>query len=195
MSPTGAVKAAKSGYIVISSLLCVLGILLIIFPRISSVLLCIVIGVFLTAYGIFKLVGYFSKDLFRLAFQFDLAYGIFTLVFGLLMLIFPSRFAPVMYFAVGLIVFSDGLFKIQISIDSKVFGIKQWWLIAMTAVIACSLGLLLIIDPFTGANALMVMLGVSLMADGLLNLIVMAYAVKIIKKSAPIDVDYTIDDD
>ncbi|MFQ9732082.1 MAG: hypothetical protein ACLT8X_11075 [Mediterraneibacter faecis] len=38
------------------------------------------------AYGIIKMIGYFSKDLYCLAFQYDLACGIFLIILGVVAL-------------------------------------------------------------------------------------------------------------
>ena len=69
-------KTAKIGYFVISVLFCVLGIVLITSPGTSVVWLGRLLGVGMIVFGAIKLVGYFSRDLFRLAFQYDLAFGI-----------------------------------------------------------------------------------------------------------------------
>ena len=38
------------------------------------------------AYGIIKIIGYFSKDLYCLAFQYDFACGVFLIVLGMIVL-------------------------------------------------------------------------------------------------------------
>ena len=69
MRSVAPMKTAKIGYIVLSVALCVLGIILIAFPGFSASLFGILCGVVLIMFGCVKLVGYFSKDLYRLAFQ------------------------------------------------------------------------------------------------------------------------------
>ena len=65
-------RIAKIGYIVMSVLFCAAGILFIAAPELSVSIIGVCIGVAMILFGIVKLIGYFSKDLFRLAFQFDL---------------------------------------------------------------------------------------------------------------------------
>lgn len=48
----------------------------------SALFFCRVIGAVSLFYGVSKILGYFSHDLYNLAFQFDLALGVFTLIFG-----------------------------------------------------------------------------------------------------------------
>lgn len=185
MHPTKPIQTAKTGYIIMSLLLCILGIVIIIYPGISANALCILIGAMLICYGIFKVIGYLSKDLFRLAFQFDLAFGLLIVAVGLIMILRPIHMITLGNFVLGFIILSDGLFKVQIAIDSKKFGIRKWWLITILALIAITFGIILMIDPFANTNLLMIMLGIALLAEGILNFCVMLFTVKIIKNQYP----------
>lgn len=75
-------RCAKTGYIVISLAFCVLGTAVLLFPDLSIALLGTLLGIVLIVFGCVKLVGYFSKDLFRLAFQYDLAFGVLLIAGG-----------------------------------------------------------------------------------------------------------------
>ena len=88
---TTPIKIAKTGYIVLSVAFCVLGILLMFFPAFSAELACNILGVAMIAFGGIKIIGYFSKDLYRLAFQFDLAIGLLFAVMGILVLVYPTQ--------------------------------------------------------------------------------------------------------
>ena len=59
------IRAAKISYIVTSVAFCVLGILLIVLRNWSVSFIGVVTGIMLIAFGIVKLLGYFSKDLYR----------------------------------------------------------------------------------------------------------------------------------
>jgi len=69
----------------------VFGVLLIAVPDFSMKLLGILVGCMMIGFGAVKLMGYFSRDLYRLAFQFDLAYGILLIVLGLIVLLRPVQ--------------------------------------------------------------------------------------------------------
>ena len=85
------IRAAKISYIVTSVAFCVLGVLLIVLRNWSVSFIGVVTGIMLIAFGIVKLLGYFSKDLYRLAFQFDLAFGILLMTLGAIILAKPER--------------------------------------------------------------------------------------------------------
>ncbi len=189
-------KAAKGGYIVFSVLFCLLGGLLLAQPDVSIRLFGRCLGGSMVLFGLGKLVGYFSRDLFRLAFQYDLALGILTAALGVLALVRsePSlRFLCVM---LGISVLADGLFKLQIALDSRPFGIGRWWLILALAVLTGGLGALLLFRPGAGTRLLAALLGLSLLSEGVLNLCVALCTVKIIAHQKPdvVEADFQVSD-
>ena len=140
-------RIAKIGYMVISIAMCVLGILLIVMPKFMTSMFGVICGILLIVFGIIRLVGYFSKDLYRLAFQYDLAAGITMIALGILMLVNPGNLMTFLCITLGLTILADSIFKIQIALDSQKFGIHEWWLILGFAVAAGLLGLILMFRP------------------------------------------------
>lgn len=186
-------RIAKIGYIVMSVMFCVAGALFIALPDISITMIGISMGIAMIVFGIVKLVGYFSRDLFRLAFQFDLELGILLLVLGLIVLIRPDDLMTFMCIALGISILTDGLFKVQIALDSKRFGIKSWWVILALAVVTGTIGVFLIFRSAKSAQFLTVLLGVSILAEGILNLYTVISTVLIIKHQQPdvIEIEYS----
>ena len=186
------IKAAKIGYIMISILLCALGIVLIAVPDFSVTLLCKLSGGIMMLFGLVKIVGYCSKDLYRLAFQFDLAFGILLMALGIILIIRTDAVVNLICIVMGICVLADALFKIQISIDSKDFGIQKWWLILTMATLTGVAGFLLVFRPSESIKIIMILFGIALITEGVLNLITILTAVKIIRHQLPevIDAEY-----
>lgn len=178
-------RIAKIGYIVISAVFCLVGALFIALPEPSVTAVGRFCGIAMMVFGAVKLVGYFSKDLYRLAFQYDLQFGILLLMLGAVVLLRPDNVMNLLCVAFGISILADGLFKIQIAMDARTFGISSWWLVAVLAVAAGGIGLVLILRPAENARLLVVLLGVSLLAEGVLNLCVALSTVKIVKNQAP----------
>lgn len=178
-------RAAKTGYIVLSVLFCLLGCLLLARPARLIPLAGRFLGACMIAFGAVKLVGYFSKDLFRLAFQYDLAFGILLIALGVIVLAKPDATARFLCVIIGVSVLSDGLFKLQIAMDAKTFGIRRWWLILALALLSGALGVALILHPGEGAMALTALLGLTLISEGALNLCVAVCTVKIVSYQKP----------
>lgn len=185
-------RVAKTGYIVMSVVFCVVGILFIALPARSAVMIGRVLGAAMAVFGVVKLVGYFSRDLYRLAFQYDLEFGILLIALGVIVLLRTNGVMDFICIAAGVAILADGLFKIQIAIDSRRFGIRDWWLIMVLAVVTGGVGLLLIFRPWESVQVLTVLLGAALLAEGVLNLCVALSAVKIVKNQQPdvIETDY-----
>ena len=185
MRSVAPMKIAKIGYIVVSVLFCIAGILFIALPEISTKIVGIEIGIAAIVFGIVKLIGYFSKDLFRLAFQFDLEFGIILVVLGTVVLFHPENLMAFIAVAFGIAILFDGLFKIQIALDAKRFGIKDWWLILSLAILAGIVGVALIFDFAFGAGVLTILMGVSFLSEGILNLYTVIRTVLIVKNQVP----------
>ena len=185
-------RTAKIGYIAVSAALCALGIILVAVPEFSASLLGVICGILSIVFGVVKLAGYFSKDLYRLAFQYDLIFGILLIALGIIMLVNPGSLMTFICIALGLYILTDGLFKIRIAIDARQFGLRDWWVILVLAIITGACGLALMFRPGEGSNLLMIIFGITLICEGVLNLSTAVTAVKIVKHQRPdvIDVDY-----
>jgi uncharacterized membrane protein HdeD (DUF308 family) len=173
-------KTAKIGCIGVSLILFLVGVLLLIDPAEYGRAIGMVVGYSMIVFGAFKLVGYFSKDLFRLAFQYDLAFGILLIALGVIAVLRTENVMEFLSITIGIAVLADALFKIQISVDSKEFGIGRWWLILAMAIITGLIGLVLIFDSVDGV-ALVRLLGICIMAEGIMSFITMTTTVKIVK--------------
>ena len=190
-------RIAKIGYIVMSVLFCLAGVLFIAMPEISAKIIGICIGISMILFGTVRLIGYFSKDLYRLAFQFDLEFGILMMILGVTVLFNPENLMAFICVAIGISTLLDGLFKIRIALDSKQFGIKSWWLILALAIVTGVIGVFLIFDSATGSELMTVILGLTLLSEGILNLSTVISTVLIVKNQAPdiietdiIDIDF-----
>lgn len=188
-------RLAKTGYIVLSAVFCVLGAVLFFLPGSFVPWIGRAMGVGMILFGAVKLVGYFSRDLYRLAFQYDLAFGILFLALGAVGLAWPEGTMSFFCVLLGIPVLADGLFKIQIAIDSRRFGIRSWLLILIVAVLTGAVGAVMVFLPDAGTRLLTMLLGLALFLDGALNLCVAICTVKIVPHQKPdtteaIDVEY-----
>ena len=190
-------RIAKIGYIVMSVIFCAVGILLIAKSDISTLILGRVLGISMVVFGVIKMIGYLSKDLFRLAFQYDLELGIVITVLGVIVLAKPFDVINFIFTAMGIATLTDSLFKMRISFDAKKFGIGTWHLILALAMISGAIGITLIVSPWESARMLTKLLGVSLISEGVLNLSVAICTVKIVRNQYPdvIEEDYSKSED
>lgn len=142
-------------------------------------------------FGAVKLVGYCSRDLYRLAFQYDLGFGLLLIALGALVLVRPAQVLDFLFTALGVAVLTDGLYKVQIAVDAKRFGLASWWLTLALAVAAGAAGLALVFRPWDSARLLTRLLGAALLAEGVLNLCVAVSTVKIVRHQRPDVIEVT----
>lgn len=186
-------KTAKYGCIAISLVFCTAGILVILLPTPSAFFIEHFLGMAMLAFGVIKLIGYFSKDLFRLAFQYDLQFGLLFSFLGGLILFCQQNATGFSCIAYGISSITDSLFKFKTAWDARHFGIRQWWLTLSLSILSGLAGMLITIQsivlPFQITRSL---LGCSLLAVGLLNLSITCSMVKIIHHQLPDNIDAKI---
>ena len=158
------IKIACTGYILISIVFYIIGFLCIFNPELIQLHSRTLAGAILVAYGIIKIIGYFSKDLYCLAFQYDFACGIFLIVLGIAVLCIGSRFRESSLFAaLGILILLDSLLSIQTALDSKKFGLSSWKCILILSVTAGTFGVLVILQNTT------VFAGFALLTEGIMR--------------------------
>lgn len=182
-------KIAKYGYIAISVIFCVAGILIIWLSAISAKAVSISFGIMCLILGVIKLIGYFSKDLFRLAFQYDLQFGVLLNIIGIITLVKSEKAMEFICIAFGISLIAEALFKGKISFEAKSFGIHWWWITLVCAFVNVAVGLLLALCPVATIRGVNILLGFSMIAVGILNLCVAISMVKIVDHQQPDAID------
>ena len=178
-------KMIKNIYLLLIVCSILVGAVLLIWPQMGVSVMCKVYGAFLLIYGLGKLSGYFTGDLFQLAFQYDFGLGIVSLILGFVLLLRTEHIVEFLAVCIGIFMLVDATLKIQTAIDAKKFGISKWWLILAVAFIACVCGILLLVRPSESIRVIIVLMGISLLAEGILNLSTVITAVKIVRNQQP----------
>lgn len=172
---------ARNGYILMSVVFYIAGLACMILPPASPMVLCVFGGMILVTYGIVKIIGYLSDDLYCLAFQYDLACGILLIVVGIILLACNVRIEHLLSPGLGILILMDAVLKVQTSKDAKTFGLKTWnWILAFS-IIAGVFGVLIIIEPFSDPQASRILDGCGLLVEGFMNHLEMKETVKINK--------------
>lgn len=175
-------KTVKNIYSILTGCLITVGVILLVYPQMALDVMCKIIGAFLILFGLVKLSGYFSKDIFQLAFQFDFGLGIVSLILGGFMLFKTGRVIEVLSVVVGIFVIVDAALRIQTAFEAKKFGLSQWWLILIMSLAVTVLGILLIMLPYQTTELMVRLIGCNLVLDGIMNLFIVRNAVNTIRK-------------
>ncbi|WP_147334770.1 HdeD family acid-resistance protein [Coprococcus sp. AF21-14LB] len=180
-------KKVKIVYSIVSFMLLLYGIFLMIYPKIGIQWIYKIGGILFIGIGIAKVIGYFSKDLLQLAFQHDLAMGIVSIVIGILMLMWTKDMIRILTICLGLFMLMEALLKIQTAIDARQIGMKSWWLILIIGLITAVIGGLLAAAPLRGTRLIIRVIGLTILAYGVMNLYVVQNTVNTFRR------DYTIE--
>ena len=181
-------KAIKNSYSILTICLILVGAVLLIWPHMALGAICKMCGIFLIIFGLVKLTGYFSKDIFQLAFQYDLGLGIASIIFGLIMVIRSWATIQLFSICIGIFLLIDAALKMQTAFESKKFGFRNWWVTLLIAIIVCILGILLFAMPFQTSGVITRLIGINLILDGALNLFVVQSTVRTIKREEEEDI-------
>ena len=191
------IRYLKGAFLILSVGFMAGGACLLIHPDISAVTICMALGVLSILYGAVRLAGYFSNDLYRLAFQFDLAVGILSILIGLILLLHPDRVLVYLPIVTGVFILVDSVLRLQTAMDAKHFGMGKWWGILLVSLGGAALGTLLLLRPFESGLTLVRLLGLTLLLDGGENLLTGLFTVKVPRRSSAdvINGEFTIEDD
>lgn len=172
------IHIAQTGYILISFAFYFAAALYLFCPTPPPFAFSIFSGVTLLAYGIIKLVGYFSEDLFCLAFRYDLGFGLLLLAVGAIILIRHTGDISYLPSGIGWLSVLDSVLKIQMSEEAKKFGLKQWNIISTAAGITIVLGFILVLKATAKPESTHILTAAVLLATGIMNHCVVKFAVK-----------------
>lgn len=171
-------RFAKRCYIVTSAVFVLLGAAFLFWPQTSLSVFTRIVGVAMLFSGVSKLIGYFSNDPYRIAFQFDFAMGVLTCAFGSVLLLFPEKVAKYLAVMIGVFVIIDALLSIQNAIEAFRFGIRRWYFLLAGGIITLALGVCALIKPLSATMFVTRLGGAALLADGIQNIIVAILTVK-----------------
>ena len=174
------VKSAKIMHLCSAVIFLVAGLLLALVPDFddSGAFRNIVVGVASIIIGATGIYGYFSNDMYRLAFQLDFALGIFNVIFGILLIINPVQLSVLLPTAVSILTLLDGTNKSQMALEGKQFGIKKWYLVLIFAILEIAAGLVLILLTYHELDV-RAWMGVAMGLVGVTNFWTTMYTVRV----------------
>lgn len=186
------VKSAKIMHLCSAVIFLVAGLLLALVPDFedSGTFRNVLVGVASIIIGATGIYGYFSNDMYRLAFQQDFALGIFNVLFGILLIINPVQLSVLLPTAVSILTLLDGGNKSQMALEGKNFGIEKWYLVLISAVLEIAAGLVLILLAYHELDV-RAWMGVAMGLVGVTNFWTTMYTVRVRKNTNQILAAYT----
>ncbi len=174
------VKSAKIMHLCSSVIFLIAGLLIALVPSFDEFdsFGTIVVGIASIVIGVTGIYGYFSNDMYRLAFQSDFALGIFNVILGILLIIKPVQLPVLLPTAISILTLLDGGNKSQIAIEGQRFGIHKWYLVVLSAVLEIAAGIVLMVLAYYGMDV-RIWMGVAMGIVGVTNFWTTMYTVRI----------------
>lgn len=179
-SNIGVVTSAKITNIFSAGLMATSGVMVMAMPNLAEVdIQRTLLAVLFSLACATKLLGFFSNDLYRLAFQFDFATGAFCGILAVGVLFAPETTFSLLHMTLVAYVILDGLLKLQIAMDAYRFGMRSWVGIMISSIAMClvagaaAFGLL---DAWLPIN---ICVGAVLTFNGVQNVWITAHTVRI----------------
>lgn len=183
-------KKEKLGSLIISLLYLVLGFCIILFPTRSLETICFIVGIIAAVIGLYKTLFFFLRHHRNYIIWLDLISGLFSLLAGILLMLHPTFITNLFPVIIGILVIIDSAFKLQTSLNLRKKLFKNWWSLFFIALAGLVLGFLLVIHPFEANKVALILVGISLLLNGIQNLLSLFYTVKIKKNNTALEADF-----
>ncbi|MBM6871057.1 DUF308 domain-containing protein [Pseudoflavonifractor phocaeensis] len=185
-------KNLKLNFILASVFYLILGVVLVVWPATSSLVLCRLLGGALLLYGLFNLVGFLVRDSGMGAFRLELFLGVVATGVGIFFLVQPKLVLSFLPIVMGVYVVMDSAVALKRTLELYRMEYPRWWLSLLLAVVGIILGLVLVLRPFSATTVFFRMVGVVFLYLGVSDFWslwrVNALA-RELRKRRPIDVD------
>lgn len=165
------IKGIKRELVIVAAALIALGLLMIIFPEVSGILLCKGIGVALCVWGALRLISYYKIMKDEILGSFGLVQGVILVGFGSFFVIRPEVVAVFITTAIAIVIIVDGVLKLQYAVDFYNMKVDTWWIEMIAAIIMVVLGVVSLMNPFSAISTLMIFMGAVLVIEGVWDLV------------------------
>ena len=178
-------KRFKWGYLILSILLCAVGLCFIIYPTQSLNTTSFIIGGVALAAGVVQIVKILADRRRGFGFAISIIVTIATIICATVAFLFPIAVIKVYPMIIGLMIIIDGSFKLQTVINAKRYSMKMWWFLLILCSLAIIGGFLLIRLQYSEENAKIytAILGISIFISGLQNFFSLFYLGRITKRA------------
>lgn len=167
----GQVREVKKSFCLLSAAYIILGLVLLIWPDISVRTFCYVFGIGMIILGCAHMIMYFTKDRMQSVMQMDMVIGIVGIATGAYILLKMEYMLEIIPFALGVVALLGSAVKLQNAFDLKRLNAGRWYIMLLFAAVLLVLGAILVANPFEGLEIIVLLIGASLILDGVGNLI------------------------
>ena len=159
----------KAGWtsILTSLVLAIIGIVMIYNPQTTMQFISTILGIFFIIMGIIKLINYFVTKGNSSLFTNDIAWGIISIIIGLVVIVYSSTIENIFRIMIGIWIIYSGFTRLNLSFKLKSVSQKVWAFVLILSVLMIIGGLYVTFYP----GALIVTLGVIILIYSIMDII------------------------
>ena len=154
----------------ISIIFLLLGIIFLIFPNISIKIVAYLIAIILIGSGIYLTYLEIYTKSFLLPID-TLLNGILSILFGIIILIYPDIFKIMIPIILGTYFILDSIFKLKLVVLLRRIDNKSWIVTLLLTILSIICGIILILNPIDSSIALALFAGITLIIYSLSGII------------------------
>lgn len=160
-------KSTKLGIALTAILSIIFGIVLLLYPQMTTNAICYALGVVLVICAVFHIFLYFKfKNKNHLG-TLNLLVAIITGVLGIWVISNPKTVIQMIPIIFGVILIIEGIVDIKQSFELKNLFYENWWIAIMLALINMGFAALIVMEPFQNAKAIAIINGISFIYNGI----------------------------
>ena len=125
--------------------------------------------------GIIKIVEFFSSQKYNKPFRSSLTSGVLILAMAVFMLARPQVVVSLLYVVIGAALLVDGIVAVECAIDLRHFRDGRHTDVLLFGAVTMILGIVVLFNPFSTAEALILASGIFLLIGGVTDLVSLFY--------------------
>lgn len=193
-------KSVKWNLVLAALAYVVLGVVLLVWPDTTGNVLCTLLGILLLGYGIFQIIGFFTRgDEGWGSGAVYLLVGLCAVALGVLALSNPEKVLSILPVALGAVVVVDSCMSLKRAFQLKELRMERWWVVALLAVVTLLFGLVVMFNPFQSAILVTRIVGGVLIYQGISDLVSVSrlsyYGKRILEELGAVEGEVTKEED
>lgn len=172
----------KKDNIFIASALILAGVLFCAFPGAGAVMICNVFAGVLCVWGVIRIISYLRVSKTHIFGSYGLVQGVLLILFAVLVFMNPGLFETFLMFITGMILVADGFLKVQYAVGLMRLKSGRWPVILAGAVIMIIAGAVVILNPFSTAEFIMIFAGATMIAEGITDIICVIFILRKVRE-------------
>ena len=191
-------KKVKANYMVGAAFLALFGLVLLIWPKTSTTVICMALGCVLIICGVIRLVVFWLNRDDSLYSTMNLVSGIVLVAVGVWIVVKPETIMVMVPIVIGIIVIFHSFHDFGQAASLYKASYDKWWVALLLGLITAGLGILLAVNPFEAAETIVRVIGICLIYDGISDMWIVSRVAKTVKQArqelAALDAEYVESD-